>query len=278
MLGKKIKFLGCLKRDIKGFIEIPFSSINLISYPKSGATWLQAMLANILIESYKLNKEGDTVRLTKLCKKYPEIPQYRWSHDGGEFILESEVRPDPTILFHYPFRFKYAGKSVVLLIRDPRDVLVSYYHQATKRSANPMHFDDIGDYLKDRLYGVKRISRFMKIWDWNKCLPHRFIIVRYEDLLNNTLYELKRILEFSKICYENEQLRDIVEKFTAEKMREQEKKGNIDGMRKFGKSLDHLKVRKARSGTYKEELSSDDIAYCNKELGKVLKLYGYPVE
>ena len=60
-------------------------------------------------------------------------------------------------------------------------------------------------------------------------------------------------------------------------MRKKEKANQLEGFNDFGKSRDQLKVRNARIGGYKLELSDEDIQYCNSEMRHLNSFFGYTI-
>ena len=59
--------------------------------------------------------------------------------------------------FNYSKRYKYRRAKVIYLVRDPRDVVVSHFHQITKRSENPFFFKLISSFISDEIIGFNRI-------------------------------------------------------------------------------------------------------------------------
>ena len=64
---------------------------------------------------------------------------------------------------------------------------------------------------------------------------------------------------------------------SAEKMRKQEKSNQLAGFNNFGKEKNQLKVRNAKTGTFKNELSKEDISYCNSEMKKLNWYFNYQI-
>ena len=95
----------------------------MISYPKSGRTWLQKMM----IEAVKLQSaiSEEISDISKLSEYSLEFPRMLSTHAGSswEEIIKNaqEIRTDDYDA--------YGHAKIVYLYRDPRDVLVSqFYH------------------------------------------------------------------------------------------------------------------------------------------------------
>jgi hypothetical protein len=251
-------------RDIKDFILSYKYSKNqyfLVSFPKTGRTWLMHMINQIKKQSNcKLKRE-----------KYFIFNE----HDNSEIIIEDGTRNDPLDVFKFTSRFRYRRGNVIFLVRDPRDVIVSHFHQVTKRSRTPFVFNSISEFLKDDILGFKRIIHFYNLWQSNKDIPEGFLLVSYENLINNGIEELQRIIDFLAINISKDSLIKIYEESSASKMREKEINDQLEDFNNFGKSRNQLKVRNAKIGGYKSELSEQDIFYCNNEMKKLNTYFGY---
>lgn len=255
------------------------NDVTIVSYPKCGVTWLLLMLSQLVEKASGLDMDKPTTNLRSVTEQVPGIPTVGWSHDCGDIISEAGARPDPHRIFLYTWRLGYWRRKVILLIRDPRDVAVSYFHQATKRSAKPMSFPSPGAFATDPLYGVARIVQFYRVWYHNRRLPKGLLVVRYEDLLTQGATELRRIADFLDLQKVDDALIEQVYDATrADKMRKMETKGAVAGMRNFGEGRDSLKVRKARAGGYVEELTTEEIEACNAELAKLPDMMQYGAE
>lgn len=263
--------------DLKSYYYSDPNKIYLLSFPKSGVTWLKFMLIQLLAKTYNIEYQP-TVNLNKLSRENEKLPKIIWSHDDSEIISEKGNRNNVEQLFIYGGRLRYRKNNVILLVRDPRDIVVSHYYQVTRRSDVPLKFDSMSDFIRHRHYGIERIIRFYQIWGNNRYVVGKLLIVRYEDLVADGVNVLVELLGFTDIKnIDSALVNQVYEASQADKMRKLEMQGNIEGMRTFGMDQNALKVRRAKIGSYKDELSDEDIQYCNELMKKLPAMYGYSV-
>ena len=245
-------------KDIVLSFYYPSGQFFLVSFPNSGRTWLMHMLRRILKETGKENL-------------YIED-----THDCSEIIIEDGTRQDPHLIFNFTSRFRYLRARVIFLSRDPRDVITSNFHQVTNRSKNPFKFNSKSEFVRHDIYGFKRVIHFFNIWYNNRKKPQDFLFIKYENLLDNTL-DLKKTLKFLNLDISDELIEKIYTESTADKMREKEKRNQLEGFSDFGKEDNKLKVRKAVKGSYLKELTFEDITFCNKKMEKLNSYFGYKI-
>lgn len=98
------------KRVPGSFSKIRKDDIFLVSYPKSGNTWLRFLFGNLIYE------EG--VNFTNIISKIPDI------YTSSKQELDS-IKSPRIIKSHEPFLKCF--QKVIYIYRDPKDVVVSYY-------------------------------------------------------------------------------------------------------------------------------------------------------
>lgn len=251
-----------LWRNIKDIIlsfYYPSNQVFIVSYPNSGRSWLKYMLKEILSHANQ------------------DLKYINFTHDCSEIIVEDGTRQDPNLIFKYNDRYRYIRSKVIFLSRDPRDIIVSNYHQVTKRANNPFCFNSISDFITHNTYGFKRIIHFFNLWNNNRNLPKDFLLVKYEKLLEDGNNELMKILDFLSVSISNDIISEVYNKSSAKKMRKKEISNILDGFTNFGNNPNALKVRKAKKGSYFSEMSNKDIAYCNKEMRHLNSYLGYNI-
>lgn len=246
----------------KGF-SIPISTHVIVSYQKSGKTWLRLMLAKILAETYHTEIRLDLERMTLWKWGAPKI---LISHAGS-------TMKESTINFLQLFR----KKKIVLLVRDPRDMIVSIYHSAKNREKT--YAGTLSEYICDNDYGILRIINFMNSWmeEMGK-RKDDFLLVCYEDLQNDTLKELQRVVDFLGLTASPELLKQAVAYGSFDNMRKMETTGAIQDRRMKpidSANVDSFKTRKGKVGSYKEEMSVDNIMYVDELMKTLDKGLGY---
>ena len=207
------------------------------------------------------------------------------------YILH-QCRVDDRILFHHDgFEFNDGDKpahdfsveervrryappdKIVYLERDPRDVIVSLFHQVTGR------FDDffayrgsLSDFIRDPYFGLDPLLAFQSMWR-RVAAATDCVTIRYEDLHEGTEREVRRILAHFKLDVAEDQLEAALAGSTLEAMRA------VEAAERFGEPwlrprLGHAKVRKGRVGSHSEEMSAADIEYCDQKMAQVAEVSG----
>ena len=253
-----------LWRDIKDLLlsfYYPKDQYFLLSFPKAGRTWLIHMLTQIKDLSNHPLKDAKNFIYNQ--------------HDDSEIIIENGHRNNPHDVFKFTSRLKYRRSKVIFLVRDPRDVIVSHFYQITKRSKDPFTFKSITSFVKDEILGFRRIIHYYNLWYENKDVPVDFLLVKYEDLVQNGIEELLRINNFLNLDVSRDNVKKVYFNSTVDKMRNKELLNKLKGFNDFGKERNYLKVRNAEIGGYKKELSVEDIAFCNKEMRNLHNYFKY---
>jgi hypothetical protein len=219
-------------------LEIFSDDTFLVSYPKSGNTWLRFLVANLL--------HPDPTDFATMETRVPTIYQ-QTSRQLATFkrprVLKSHEYFDP----RYP--------RVVYVVRDPRDVAVSYFHYS-KRKGFIGEAATIEEFATAFLTG--KINRFgtwyenVASWLAARDNTQQMLLVRYEDLRKDTPGEVRRIAGFLKLDDSDITIARAVEHSSFERMRELEAAAGTTLHLK--KRADVPFVRKGVAGGWKQEL------------------------
>jgi len=161
------------------------------------------------------------------------------------------------------------NSKIILLLRDGRDVLDSILDALkgggweTKRGQVEISKEKRLEFLKQRAKIWNRLMKIlMKTYDLHP-KDHR-ILIRYEDLRNQTFSELKKIYEFLDINVSEEVLEKLIKKYNFENIPETEK-----GSGKFKRS--------ATPGKWKESFDDEEKKVIENIIGDTLLELGYQV-
>lgn len=243
-------------------IDVFDDDLYIVSYPKSGNTWVRFMLGNLLSQT-------DAVTFSNLEQKVPDIyqnPARLLTRLARPRILKSHEYLDP----------RY--RKVIYIVRDPRDVAVSYYHYLIKMRVIAEGYP-IMDYI-DRFIGG-RLDTFGSWRDhvggWIGARLGRidFLLVYYEAMLDNPGQELRKISAFLGHSANDEQIAAAVAMSSFERMRMLEQKEAGQWIAVESGRVDKPFVRKGQSGGWKTELPVEAVAKIESVWSDLMLKLGY---
>lgn len=252
----------------------------LVSWAKSGRTWLRVMLSRAYQMKYGLS-ERSLLGFDNLHRKNPAAPTVFFTH--GNYLKDYTGNRDSKIDFY--------DKKVVLLVRDPRDVAVSQFFQwkfrmrPRKKKLNdyPGHGEDVStfDFVMNSAVGLPRIIDYFNGWAKDVPRMRNILVVRYEDMRKDPARILGQILEFVGTPCTNEQIKEAVEFAAYENMKklEQRKAFWFSGDRlvpRDRKDPNTYKVRRAKVGGYRDYFDDQQIEQIDALVDSDLApFYGY---
>ena len=269
----------------------------LASYPKSGNTLMRSFLS-----SYFFSKDGIfNFELLKNIKQYPNVhlfTQLGVNIADPHEIAKSHIRVQETINKEKKsFKFlkthssfvKMNGFSftdlantlgVIHIVRDPRDVAVSFAHhnnQSIEKTTEMIIKDFVLDAdLKDK------IPIYMGSWSLNynswKTFDKtgKYLLIKFEDLIKDREKNFKKILNFIKILTKSnfeindKKIKKILQEIEFDKLKKlEEKKGFIEAKTdEKGNKIPFF--REGKSNNWKKKLDitiqTSIEAACQKEM------------
>ena len=262
------------------------AQVVMIRHPKTGSTWLRTLLTQLYHQRDGISPKR-VFAADELALQKKGLP--RWVISNGYYsleklILEAYREHDPLI----------QGKKTLLLARHPGDIAVSWHRQYQKRTKDFKRELIEADVCRNAEVDLRSLERWAFIQreelglpaiiryynDWVQALAGRddALIVRYEDLRGDTEPTLRRITALLGEAFEDEHYRRAIEFGSVENMRELERSGyfqNASLRLRDAKDPDALKVRRARVGGFRSDLSPEQAdwveaqvrAHCHPALG-----------
>ncbi|XP_064412293.1 amine sulfotransferase-like isoform X3 [Latimeria chalumnae] len=193
--------------------KIQDSDVFAVTYPKSGTSWIQHVLSVIYCSE---NMEEADSRPTIDRVPWIEYPSDKFSFDS--------IPPPRLFASHLPFylipkELKRKGK-VIYLARNPKDVIVSYYHFHifVNILEDPESFDQfLEKFLDGRVFCS---SWFDHINGWYK---HKdefdFLFMTYEEMHKDLRSAVIKISNFVGKELDNETIEAVVERCTFKSMK-----------------------------------------------------------
>ena len=252
---RQTALMECYKFSfVRGFI---------ISYPKCGRTWVRFMLGRYLLQG----REGDPLEVQSITGADPNLLNIAVSHDDyPQSKPYTDIHTDKSI---------YHDKAVVLLVRDPRDLLVSRYFYYRKRGGKESAKDaaycgTLSDYIRNDIGGLFSVVRFYNVWARNRDVPQSFHLMRYEEIRADTPGEFSRLIAFFDLPdFGRDAVDDAVSFASFDNMRRLEETNALDNpmlQPRSGGDLERFKVRRGMVGGYRDYLTDDDIAFIDDYL------------
>jgi hypothetical protein len=241
----------------------------VVSPGKAGRTWLRVALHKYLSLHFGVPFDVD-----RLDSSGGDVPRLVYTHERlthlneppGRRLLGAEVLPDGVA----------ARVKLVVLARDPRDVIVSSYFQKTKRSK--VVDCTLSEFIRHPRFGIHRTVRVLNQWRRRFHAHPHCLWLRYEDMIEDQERELRRVLAHLGVEAQADLVIDSIQFASFENMRENEARDAF-GTRRLRSAdpadPDAFKVRRGKVGGYREYLDRRDLRYVDKELAKLDGFYGY---
>jgi hypothetical protein len=238
-----------LKRDLRDAAWLAEADAVIISYPKSGRTFVRAMLARLFQRRFGID-ERRLLEFPMLEKARPEVPRLLFTHAGDTMRSPGQIVLDPAA---------YASKKVVLIARHPGDIAVSRYHHLKHRSRDRARRRlaelPLQKFIWTEQGGIPSIVKFLNDFT---ALPG-VTVIRYEDFLADPANALKTLARAIDLGTSDKDIADAVEFGSIDQLKQREREGyfqsaRLQAARKGDKESG--KVRKGGSGGYRKALGA----------------------
>jgi estrone sulfotransferase len=215
--------------------------IFVASYPRSGNTWIRFLLADLAT--------GEPADFESVDRLIPGVG----FHEGAPGLANAHR----LIKTHEPYRSEY--RRAVYFIRDPRDVLVSWY-RVTRTDPDDLGEIDtfVHDFMTDRASPYGSWSEHIRGWRQAKQRGAQILFWRFEDMRSDPSGALREIARFVEIPADEGQIEAALARNSPQRMRELER----EGAEYLRKAIGHRSrgVRQGATGSWRELLTAEHLA------------------
>uniref|UniRef100_A0A8B9ZH80 Sulfotransferase n=1 Tax=Anas platyrhynchos TaxID=8839 RepID=A0A8B9ZH80_ANAPL len=194
--------------------EIKDSDIFIATYPKSGTVWTQNILSLILHEGHRNGTED--------MELMDRIPWLEYNIKNIDFTSLPVPRAFATHLPYYllPRDLRNKKGRIIYVTRNPKDVLVSYYH-FSKFIITLEEVPDFNIFMERFLAGkVLASSWFDHVAGWyGHAEDFNILFLTYEDMKKDLRSAVLKICNFLGKKLSEEEIESVVRQATFENMK-----------------------------------------------------------
>lgn len=255
-----------IERRLRGreqFRKLRKAELVIVSFGKSGRTWLRVMLSRFYQVRHGFS-ERSLIGFDNLHLRNKAVPRIFFTHDNYTKDYTGHVND----------KQDYYDRKVILLARHPADVAVSQYHQwkfrmkPGKKTINDYPEQDdlpLFNFVAHHEAGLPKVIEFLN--GWARELPRlkEVLIVRFEDMKADPGRELGRMLAFAGTPGSEAEIAESVRFGSFENMRKLETSNKfwMSGGRMTAADKSNpqsFKTRRGEAGGWRKDFTPEQVA------------------
>lgn len=280
MVGEKIKLPpGIVTQeqvDTALLLNVNHGDIFVTSYPKSGTTWLQAVIWWIM-NVQKIHAKGEPIE-SMSPPTMNELKRFHHLFIDLNGVANIDKLPTPRVLVsHLPYEFvpkvpttENCVVKYIHIIRDPKDVVISYFHFFQMLFKLPD--DDLDLFVDHFTRGTGVYGDYfdcIKSW-WNRKDDPNVLILFYEEMLAEPGKHVMKIASF--LSYETTSYDEVlksnpmmVERIVGATSFDSMKESHVKGLEEDNRDFEKF-FRKGIKGDWENFLKQSQVDAINDRI------------
>ena len=246
-----------------------------IRHPKTGGTWFRVLLTHLYHQRYGVSLKR-VFKADELWRQDRRLPRFLVTNGRASWeriIAGAFDAGDPRL----------EDRKVIFMARHPGDVAVSWHRQYRKRTKafkrelleaemnDPMDFRQLErfDFVQRPELGLPALIDYHNYWYRTLAGRDNALVIRYEDLLDDTVGTLRHVMDFLGESFTDDELRAAAEFGSAGNLSRLEHSGyfhNSSLRLRDANDPDTYKVRRARAGGYRDDLTAEQAAWVERQI------------
>ncbi|KAK4426274.1 Cytosolic sulfotransferase 5 [Sesamum alatum] len=237
-------YLEATKKVLETFKPLP-GDVILASFPKTGTTWLKAILHSIIHPSPRHENHPLTLNHPHQLIRSLETNLYieKWTELGGtgstktpEFPAVKDPKKARILATHLPYQIlgdilSFSDCKIVYVTRNPKDTLVSLWHFVQKSSSAEKDPWEVEAAVDQFCRGVVPFGPYydhvLAYWEQSLNRPGNVHFLTYEELKENPKFHVRKLGEFLRCPFDQsedgeEKIEEIVKMCSFESLSSQQ--------------------------------------------------------
>lgn len=239
------------------------NDIWICSYPRSGNTWMRFLVSNLIYKNEHGPSTFDNIIIR--APKHEDIHKIKKLEEPYGIIKSHQI-------------FTPIPSRIIYLVRDPRDVAISYFYYQVRKGVFKETATDFKIFFKQFITGFPPKSytwaQHVAYWTNVSSNASKISIVYYEELKKSTFDTLSRICEELEIKAKNEMLNEAISASDLNNMKK------LDSSRKINKAkkVENKKipfVRSGKSNNWSDWITEEMNSQIRNEFEPIMSLMKY---
>ena len=274
----------------------------IASYPKSGNTWVRAMISSLVYSNdgvfnfellKKIQQFPNRKHFENFTQKFQDINELKkfWIAAQNWINLSGEIKFLKTHhinckIGEHPFTNNNNTLGAIYVVRDPRNLINSFvnHYQIDKKAAK--NFITSKASATGGTAGSKQNNVFTILGSWDdhykswKKINNNLLIIKYENLILNPYEEIHRIIRFLEkfinFNYDDNKIKNIIESTSFQKMKKMELEKGFDEAISNEETSNKINFFNLGSEhKWQKYLNDDEVNYITNKLSTEMKELGY---